>query len=308
MKRIYIISIILIIIAYSVKAEKYEVLSNNPPKTPKLSLNTDLFHFELIGKSLAASTSNIGVWGHYEIKEEKLGAQFLLRKSFLAFGRLEEKNFPGHTEIELGGYYTLFNSVRSMKTKVMLEREYHGTTYSTNVSGDQTYQRNYTDTYLMIPSDKKLLGLVRGGIYSKNYGISLNDIIEDFRYLNGYEYAKVQSMGIYAGLSLRLLTSVVIDTENYGIQYASIGNDLYFDVLILPVNNFKKLDGTNINDAIKNNLGNNPIGFKAGYKLYQVDKREKTGKMYGLCATAEAGIRPYSGWFIGAGIGLTFIK
>ncbi len=307
MKRIFFISILLFTIS-GLKAENYKVLSNNPPKTPILSLNTDLFHFELVGKSLAASTSNVGIWGHYEFKHEKLGAQFLLRKSFLAFGRLEEKNFPGNTEIELGTYYTLFNSVRSMKTKVMLKREYTGTTYSTNVSGDQTYQRNYTDTYLIIPSDKKIMGMVRGGLYSKKYGISLNDLIEDFRFSNGYEYAKIQSMGIYAGVSLRVLTSIFIDTESYGIQYASIGNDLYFDVLILPVNNFKKLDGTDINDAVKNNLGNNPIGFKAGYKLYQVDKRIKTGKMYGLCATAEAGVRPYSGWFVGAGIGLTFIK
>lgn len=294
--------------AVSANAENYKILSNDPPKTPKLSLNTDLFQFELIGKSLAASTSNVSVWGHYEIMDEKLGAQYLLRKSFLAFGRLEEKNFPGHTEIEMGGYYTLFNSVRSMKTKVMLQREYTGTTYSTNVSGDGTYQRNYTDTYLLIPSDKKFMALVRGGLYSKSYGISLNDLIDDFRYSNGYEYAKIHSMGIYAGLNLRLLTSIFIDTENYGVQYASIGNDLYFDVLMLPVNNFKKLDGTDISDVVKNNLGKNPLGFKVGYRLYQVDKQEKTGKMYGLCATAEAGVRPYSGWFVGAGIGITFIK
>lgn len=300
MKTLFSIFATFIITTVYSQTVSYDVLSNDPPKTPRLSINTDLTHLELIPGSIDAMSMNASVWGFYEILPERVGTQFLLRRSWFAFGRLGEKKFPSHNELELGGYYVLNSALKTKKTKVTLKKEYSGTTYSTNYNGDIISSRTETETFLLIPSKKKKLFMVRGGLYRKSHG--------NINFIDDLEFIKVTTGGIYAGLNFRTLTSIFIDTKEYGVQYNSLGRDVYLDVLYLPINRFHNLDGDDITKNIRQSEKSGPFGFRVGYKLFQIDKRAKTGKMFGLCGNFEAGIRPFTGYFISSGIGITFVK
>lgn len=286
----------------------YKVVSNEPPQTPRLNINTDLFQLDLMQNSLDAMSVNASVWGYYEVLPERVGMQFLVRRSWLAFGKLGEANFPPHLELDLGGYFVLNKALRKKGTKVTLKKEYSGTTYSTNYRGETTSSYSTTETFLLIPSEKKKLTMVRGGIYRKSHGNSMRYLGDEYNYSNNPEYVKFTTAGIYAGLNFRTLTSIFIDTQKYGIQYNSLGRDIYIDILLLPVNKFHNLDGGDITKEVKQYTSAGSIGFRAGYKLFQIDKRTKTGKMFGLCGNFEGGMRPYTGFFLSSGIGITFVK
>lgn len=288
---------------------QYRVLSNEPPVSPRFSLNADLFQLDVPLFRIDSYSVNAGLWGYFEPVHEKIGVQFLARKSYLALGRLGYKKFPGNLELEAGGYLVLRNYVKNKQTKVTLKKEYSGTTYSTNVSGDRVGTRTEIETYILVPSDKKKYLMARGGAYFKRFGMSTTHISDKDESFAGPDYIAYNSAGIYAGINLRTITSLFIETDEYGVQFNSIGQDLYADVLILPVNTFTDTEtGESASDVIKNATKSFPVGFRAGYKLFQVDKRAKTGKTFGMSATAEVGYKPYAGFTLAAGIGMTFVK
>ncbi|MFC0876731.1 hypothetical protein ACE01N_09055 [Saccharicrinis sp. FJH2] len=302
------IRIVLVILFISMIANAqnvtYKVLSNEPPQTPRLSISTDLIQLDVLQHTLDGMSFNASVWGHYEVLPERVGVQFIGRHSWFALGRLGEAKMPPNAELELGGYFVLRNKIRNKNTKVTLKKEYSGTTYSTNLHGESTYSYTETETFLIIPSDKKKLTMVRGGFYRKSNGNSTDYLETDAL----PDYFKFTSAGLYAGFNFRTLTSVFIDTDKYGVQFNSIGRDVYIDLLFLPVNSFHDLDGNKITETVKQYDKSGPLGFRLGYRLFQIDKRSKTGKMFGLCGTFEAGVKPYLGYFISSGIGITFVK
>lgn len=287
---------------------QYQILSNTPPQSSKLNLNLELVQIEVIPKALDASSMNIGLWGHYEIIPRTLAAQLMVRRSIFAFGRLGEKQFPPHLQIEVGAFFHLKNFTKESRTKVSLKKEYSGNTYSTNFRGESTYSYTTTETYIMVPSKKNKSIMLRGGLYLKNNGVNLRFVNDDWVLLGNPEFAKLSSAGLYLGVNLRTLTSIFIDSEQYGVQFNSIGKDLYFDITILPVNKFTDLQGNNITKNVQDFIKGGPIGFKVGYKLFQIDPKMATGKRFGLTGTFELGARPYTGFFINAGIGMAILK
>lgn len=284
---------------------EYKVLSNEPPKTPRFSLNTDFIHIDMMYRTLDGYSLNAALWGHFEPVEEKIGLQYLFRKSYFAFGRLGNKSFPGNTEIEAGGYYVINSRLQSKPTKIVLKKEYKGSEYNINAQGAIVETRNETTTFIRIPAEHKKLFMARGGFYFKQHGNS-TDYIDGFA---GPDYVKFTSVGLYAGVNFRDISSVFIDTDEFGVQFNSIGRDIYLDLMILPVNTFANIEnGDNVNDEIKSEVSALPIGFRAGYRLFQVDKKKKTGKLLGICGNLEAGYKPFIGFTLTAGCGFTFIK
>lgn len=285
----------------------YEVLSNEPPESPRFSLNTDLFQLDVPVLRIDSYSANVGIWGYYEPVKNEIGVDYLFRKSLFAFGGLGIENFPGNLETELGGYYQFRDFTKIKQTKISLKTEYKGTTYSRNVSGDHVYTRNETETYIMVPSKKRKYMMFRGGAYFKRLGMT-SDFIDDPAFV-GPNVVAYSSAGIYAGINFRTITSMFIDAEGFGVCFNSIGKDAYFDLLILPVNTFQDSETReSATESIKTVQGALPIGFRLGYKLFQADKRAKTGKIFGVCGTAEVSYKPYLGISIGAGVGLTLVK
>lgn len=293
--------------SYSQKVE-YKVLSNEPPQTPRTNINLELVNFDMMQHSLEGMSMNYGLWGHVEIVPERIGAQFLHRRSWFAFGRLGEKNFAPNREYELGGYYVLSNKIKNKRTKITLKMEYSGTKYSRNYKGELVGSRLETETYILIPSDQKKIFHVRGGFMSKSHGNNMRYLGDEYNFSENPEFVKYSNSGLYAGIGLRTLRSIFIDSKEFGVQFNSIGKDIYLDVLVLPAARFKDLDGADVTEEIKKYTSSGAIGFRLGYKLFQIDKRVKTGKTFGMSGNFEAGIRPYTGIFLNAGIGLTIIK
>jgi hypothetical protein len=270
-------------------------------------LNTDLFQLDVPVLRIDSYSANVGVWGYYEPVKNKIGVDYMFRKSLFAFGGLGIENFPGNLETELGGYYQLRDFTKVKKTKITLKTEYKGTTYSRNVSGDHVYTRNETVTYIMVPSEQRKYTMLRGGAYFKRVGMT-TDFIEDEGFA-GPEVIAYSSAGIYAGINFRTITSMFIDAEGYGVNFNSIGKDVYLDVMILPINTFEDTETReSATETIKEAQSALPIGFRLGYKLFQTDKRAKTGKIFGVCGTAELSYKPYLGVCVGAGVGLTLVK
>lgn len=296
--------------SYTASAQQldYKILSNDPGLDSKLSINTDLFQMDMMTGSLESWSFNYGVWGHYEVVPNKIGTQFLFRKSMLALGKLSAQGMPGNTELELGGYYTLRTSSPTNRTKVTLNAEYSGRTYSTNYKGESVSSYTVTETFVHIPSLKKKYLQARAGLYHKSRGTAIRYLGEDYFYTEDEEFMRYASSGIYIGINGRTLTSIFIDTEQYGVQFNSIGRDIYFDVLVLPNRSFRDLEGNDITDEVRDFSMKGPLGFRVGYKLFQTDKKTETGKTFGLCANAEFGARPYDGFFFSAGLGITLVK
>lgn len=306
MKKFLIFAVTLSLSSWSLAQNfQYKVISNTPPLTPRFSLNSDLVHVDMMQRTLDGYSINAGIWGHFEPVKEKIGIQYLFRRSYLAFGGLGNENFPANTEIELGGYYALRSTLQSQSTKIVLNREYKGSEYERNMSGDWVEKRTEIVTTTRIPADRKKLTLVRGGLYFKQHG-NTTEYIEDF---TGPDIVRFTSVGLYAGISFRNITSIFIDTKDFGVQFNSGGRDIYFDLLILPVNNFTDVEtDENANDVIKAEVSSLPIGLRAGYRIFQVDKKAKTGKLLGVCGNIEAGFKPFIGITLTAGVGFTFGK
>lgn len=287
---------------------KYKLLSNEPPQSPRMSLNTDLVQLEMPQHSLDGMSMNLGLWGYYELKTESLGVEFLARKSWLIFGRLGNKEFKANTDLQIGAYWVLSNKLKNKQTKITLKKEYSGTAYGLNSLGDRTYSYTETETFILIPTDKKKITMLHGGFLRKQHGNNMDYLGESYSWSNNPENIIFQSLGLYTGINFRTLTSVFIESETYGVQFTSIGSDLYFDLLLLPINQFKNYEGDNLTEEIKSFTSSAPLGFRAGYKLFQIDKKAKTGKAFGLCGSMETGLKPYTGFYLSAGFGITLLK
>lgn len=196
----------------------------------------------------------------------------------------------------------LTNNSRKKNIKVVLKAE-----HSTNTRGDAVT----TTTYSMVPGTvKKSMG-VRGGIdYKSNPYLYDSDQIANLVDYGG----KMTSAGIHAGLIFKKSVNLVIKDDQFGRSFNSLGTDLYFDVLILPVTKFMDVitpgNGavTDQTATIKNVLGSSPFGFRLGWKGYQIAPKSSTGKKFGMSYVFEAGMKPYLGWFMNGGIGITILK
>lgn len=188
--------------------------------------------------------------------------------------------------------------------------KYGGDTYTTNYKGEGVRSRVQIETYIMVPSQVYRQFGVRGGYYHKSGPYNF-DAFDEFPF--DFDYAKISTNGLYAGLFLRKMINIFIDTEEYGVCFNSAGSDLYFDVMLLPGQSFTNLEpldagSVDISDDVKGALDEGTLGFRLGYKIYQMEKKTKTGKKFGMSGMFEAGRTPYQGWFVNAGIGITLAK
>lgn len=108
------------------------------------------------------------------------------------------------------------------------------------------------------------------------------------------EETKYSSFGIYTGILSKTITNIIIRDDVYGKAYNSIGTSIYFDALIVPVNKFKDLNanGNVVSDIVHDYKTTIPIGFRIGLRKYHIEKKEFTGKKFGMSLTAEARYKP----------------
>lgn len=302
---------ILLIAASALNAQEvnYTKVLDDPSKHPWLSINLELFQMDVGFRNLDGLSFNTGLWGYVEPVYGKLGINYTLRKSYITLAKLGNPNYPGNTEIDLGGYLIYNTKQRTRTTKIVLKVE-----SGKNKSGDEIT----TTTFIKIPAEVKIMNGFRGGINHKSGpmgfeidGLFAKDVKIDMQ-------TKISSQAIYAGIFSRKIRNVVIKDPVYGRSFHSLGREFYFDGLFFVSNRFSSLDkgrkpniikgGINVSDTVKNNTAQGFLGFRAGYKMYQVAPKSEIGKKFGMAAGGEFGYRPYQGWFITATLGITIGK
>lgn len=287
---------------------RYEIIEDSPELTPNTVVNLDLFQLDMNG-IIDSWSFNIGLWGYHDIIKNKIAIDYNLKKSWLALGKLSNKNYPGNLEVNIGADLFLINRTKNKKLKISLNREYKGSHYN---YAEGTRTDNYVETSVMIPGKVEINSGFRGGLYYKSNAYEFSDEF-DLSVLRRYG-GKMTSAGIYGGVMTRRSRNLFIKTEEYGISFNSIGDEFYIDALILPYNKFMDNvttgDETRVDESefIKQNIKSSPFGFRVGWKSYQIAKKAKTGKKFGMSFMFEAGLKPYLGPFLNGGLSITLIK
>jgi hypothetical protein len=258
-------TILLSLFTLSLTAQKvnYDIIKDEPVE-PKISIALDLFQLD-------ANTGwpdirvdnisfNIGLIGYVKILP-MLEIDYNLHKGILTLGRLANENYPGNTDLNAGVNFLLSSRTKRKESKVVLDQSSNGSTSTT--------------TYLMVPANvKKRFGL-RAGVRFKNGPFNYSDYIDgDFTSDIQLQELGMLSTGVYGGLMLRSITNIVIENEEYGVSFNSLGSDLYLDVLINPVNRFVDVNNNNqvVSQEVKDAKSAFPIGFRLGYETFQVEQ------------------------------------
>lgn len=280
----------------------YEVLKDEPYE-PNVSINLDFFNLDMntdvSNIRLDNMSMNLGLFGFVQVLNP-LEVDFNIHKSWFTIGKLDFKEYPGNFELNTGVNFWLTNRNVTKNTKVVLASSEERTSST---------QTTTTTTYIMVPAKHiKRFGL-RGGIYHKSGPFNFDDYTGGEQSV-GIEQTKISSMGIYSGLTFRNITNIIIKDDKFGRSLNSAGRDVYFDALIIPVNRFKDLNAEKalVSETVKDVKTTSPIGFRIGFRLYQVEKKEMTLKKFGIAGIGEFGYKPYQGWFLTAGFGLTLVK
>lgn len=297
-----------LLLSFSLHAQQtsYKVLHNGAP-IPKLNINLEYFTFDFGAKNLDGGSFNVGTFGFFE-PVGGIGVQWNLKRSLFTLGALGYSDYPANLDVSAGGYFMFQNRTLTKPTKVVLNKEYKGSDYSRNVSGDWVETRTEEVTFMMVPAERTVQTGLRGGYYMKRGPFTAD--LENESLANPLYEMSLTSVGLYAGLTRRVLKGIFIDTESHGVQFNSIGDDFALDLIFVPVNVFGDLnaDGANVSETVKGQLGNFPLGFRIGWYRYQIEQKSRTGKKFGMSMSAEAGIKPYQGFFANAGLGLTIVK
>ena len=288
----------------------YKKLYDNPVK-PWFSLNLELLQLDLNVSNLDAMSFGSGIFGYVE-PVNGLGIDYVWRQSWFTAGDLGFKDYAPNKELEIGAHYILFSKTKQKNTKIVLSREYKGSTYSYNPT-TKTGTRTTTEEikFINIPANRMINTGLRAGLIRKAgpYGFSEKEeelgigIIVD-------GYANLKSTGFYVGLLSQYYTNVFAEVESYGIRYNSIGRDVYFDVLFIPTNNFEIIESDPVFTAnfLNENLSDSPFGFRLGFSTYQTEKKTRTGKFFGTGGKLELGMKPYQGFYAMASFSITLVK
>lgn len=261
---------------------QYKVLKNDPAE-PKNSLNLEFMNMDVNTKFVDNLSLNIGLFGYSKLTNN-LNVAYQINKSYMVLGRLLNKQFPGNLDVNAGIQLFLTDNTFNRTVDVVLDSKDKSV-------GNTTYTMTKS---LSVPATlRKKLGIQGGAIFKRSA----------FEFTETDNLLAHTSIGFYAGILSRKITNIVIYDDNYGNSFRSFGSDVFFDVFVLPVNTFKSIE-TGVSEKHKSQ----PFGFRFGYRLYQVERKEFTGKKFGISGTASFGYRPHQGWNLSAGIGISILK
>lgn len=287
----------------------YEVIKDEPIE-PRISINLDLFNIDINTKisklQIDNISMNIGTFGHV-MPLSFVGVDFNIHKAWLTMGKIGFKDYPGNLEMNVGGFFFFTDRMTTkLKTRIVLKSE-RGTYNGKEVT---------TTTFIEVPAKIQKRFGVRAGLYQKSGPFNFRDYSKTddlFAPAPAFEYLKYNSVGFYGGLMWRRISNIIIKDPKYGQSGTSGATDIYVEAMVIPVNKFTALEASyagdkNVTAIVKATDKDSPIGFRIGFKKYQVEKKAVTGRKFGRAGIAEFGYRPYIGWFANAGVAITLVK
>ncbi len=308
MKKLITPLALVLIFSAGLKAQNinYEITYDNPDFRPFWNLNLSYFDIDIPVGSLDAVNFNAGIWGNVE-PVNGIGIDYRYRRSYLTMAQLGYKNPPAFNNFELGGYFRFAGNTKLRPTPVILEIDWDADGNSFN--DEDVFQMKS----IGIQAKKRRDYLLRAGYYHLSSPLTVDEVSD----ANGVDIfaddlAKASLNGLYAGFSIRTFTNVFIKTDKFGEQFNSKGRLIYIDAIFAGANISDPYEDPSVlafdEDAAKEAIGTLPLGFRIGMNTYQIEKKARTGKKFGMSTNYEIGYRPYIGWYLSGGLGLTLVK
>lgn len=284
----------------------YKVTYDNPDFVPFWNLNLSYLDIDIPFSHIDAINFNAGIWGNVE-PVNGIGIDYRFRRSYLTLAQIGYQDPPSFTNFELGGYFKFAGYTKLKSTKIILDIEW-------DADGDQFNDKQVFQVKSMaIQAKRRRDFLARAGYYHLSSPIN----VEEVQDANGMDLfadniGGASVNGLYAGIGIRSFTNVFIETEQAGEQFNSAGRLIYIDAIFAGTSLRDPYEDPSVmtfnEDAAKEAIGSLPIGFRIGMNTFQIEKKSRTGKRFGMSVNYEAGYRPYIGWYLSSGLGITLVK
>ncbi len=285
---------------------KYEIIYDNPEFRPFWNLNLSYLDIDVPVGSIDAINLNAGIWGNVE-PVDGIGIDYRFRRSYLTLAQLSVNDAPAFMNFEVGGYFKFASSTKVKPTPIVLDIEW-------DADGDRTNDKQvFQVKSISINAKKRKDYLLRGGFYHLSSPIT-TDEVRDANDMDIFadNVGRASVNGLYTGIGFRSFTNVFIKTENLGTQFNSRGRLIYIDAIFAGTSISDPYEDVSVlafnEDAAKEAIGSLPMGFRVGMNTFQIEKKARTGKKFGMSTQFEAGYRPYIGWYVSGGLGLTLVK
>jgi hypothetical protein len=288
----------LFIACFAAKAQKinYEVKKNDPNDVCNFVVNLDLLNMDLNMADLSTMSFGTGLWARAEFFD-RIGAEATIRKSYLYFGKMfSDTKRKGNTEMIFGGHLKFTDRVKVKPVKIILKE----------VKG----YNSVTQTFIEVPGNIRKSRELRGGLMIRSLSMELDEFT-NLKKIGDDEIVNYFGTGFYAGISTTHVINTFINAQGYGYKGNSGLMRLYADLIFMPVNTFSTALGKEgVSKEVKDGMekGNNPLGFRVGYELFQIKTKDFTGKRFGMSIDAQMGVKPYLGFYMGVSFGLSVFK
>lgn len=306
MKKLLTSTLLVISLSLTAQNINYEVTYDNPDFRPFWNLNLSYLDVDVPVQSIDAINFNAGIWGNFE-PVDGLGADYRLRISYLTMAQLGYQDPPGFTNFELGAYFKFAGYTKVRPTNVVLDIDWDADGNSFN--DEEVFQIKA----ITIQAKNRRDFLARGGFYHLSSPLTVDDVTDaNDAKIFADNIGGASLNGLYAGIGIRTFRNVYINTDQFGDQFNSQGRLLYIDAIFAGASLSDPYEDPATlvfdEDAAKDAIGSLPIGFRIGLNTFQIEKKDRTGKKFGMAVNYEAGYRPYIGWYLSAGLGLTLVK
>ncbi len=199
-----------------------------------------------------------------------------------------QKSIGKSWKFEAIGQFNFADYTKNRSVKIILEQY---------TSGYGSYRTTHTK-YIMVPGTVRKSFGVRGGFYNLFSPINIGETKAE----NGRKafygnrstgtsdsllfgantnsgsgvisqsggYTSMNSLVLAAGLDMRTVTNLVVNTDSYGTRSNRLSSNIYIDVLLAVFNNYKTMYVSNYNDSSAFDIkpyGKRPIGWGFGWQF-----------------------------------------
>jgi hypothetical protein len=242
-------ALLFICLTANAQSVSYSILTDEPDDYKNVSISLEPFNADFymsnatIGWDVRADALLLK---RFDIRGEYKKSYLDVLTSTQSIGHLPSPTggLEKCSNMELGGTFYFYAKTKSRSIKITL---------SSSQSGNYTYTK-----YIMVPAHKRVMWGLRGGVFAGKNNIHITENqAQDFYCLNkannkdtmrigdftnttdGYDtygaYSALRNMTLYAGITHRTITNLVIKTDSYRKKGNRMMTDIYFDYLIAPV-------------------------------------------------------------------------
>lgn len=298
--------VLLFVIKGNAQNVTYTTSTDDPDDVKNFQVHLSPFYMDMSRANLI----NMGweLWATADIKK-KLRFMTSFRSSYLELNKppavsevppintyYTKAHIGKSWKFEAIGQFNFVDRTRKGSVKVILEQ------YTT---GYGKYSTTHTK-YLMVPGTiRKSYGL-RGGIYNLYTAIKLENTkglnggsafyildkkhaqsaLSDTIKMSGYN--SMNSMVFAAGIDMRKVVNLIINTDTYGTCASRSSTNLYVDLLLAVFNNYRNvfyIDSGKTTEYTVKPFGKRPLGWRVGWQFTNPEKA-------GMSMKFEFGKRP----------------